>query len=505
MLLACAVTALLMISCAGEKEKAATPEVLVPQDAQIALKLDVKSVLDKAIDEDNEAVQEIVEGVKMVMSEFQEKGELGIDLEKPLVLSGVFDIEDEECDLYMAVTLSDKAKFDATLSEFVKLADEMDIQVNKSALKSGQDVYEVLYDEIGYPVYLGVDKTSAVVFVPVETEMDGKDALEELYAQAGCPAYEGFDAFVKASDDLTLWAASDVFVDELMDVFYDDPSLAELVESFMPDMDMFEGSSMLVGLNFLDGKTVLTYANYVSEELAAYSGKFMGTASDKYFNLIPENAFLVANMAIDGLDSLFDSLMENEEVSEAFSSLSFLGINEDIFEALPGTITLAVAENSEDCMEMPEFVVAIECGEKIYDLLKTFVLSRYAEREGNAYNVFDMCYVAYVDGAIVAMSPNLWAASSDGEGLAQNFNSSPYASTISSFGVLFDLESISEELMSEFLDDSSLDKETITEFCSSAVFETGKNLDGSITLNMADKDHNLLEKIVELALEEIYY
>lgn len=503
MLFTVAVTALLISSCAGEKETV-KGGILVPQDAQVAIKLDVMSVWEKAVDEDNEMIQELLGMAEAFMDGVDIKNDYGLDIEKPVILSGVLDIEDESGDVYLSVSVSDKAKLVEAIDGLVDMAAMMDVEIEKSSLATGQDLYVVDYYELEYPVYVAVDKTSAVIYLSVDTYNDGKDALEALYSQDSCPAYEGFDAFVKASDDLTLWVASDVFVDELMDVFYEDPSMAELVENFMPDMDMFEGSSTLLGLNFYDGKTVLNYASYASEELAAYSGKFMGTASDKYFHLIPENACVAANIALANIGSAFDSIMENEEIADAFDALSFLGIDEDIFDELPGTITLAIAENALNSSSIPEFTLAVECGEKIYSILENFVLRTYATKEGDAYNVLDICYVSYVDDAIVAMSPTLWAASSEGEGLARNFKNNPISSEIESNGVMIDLDSVSEDLMCEIIDDPYIDKDVITDFVSSIVFSTGKNLEGTLTLNMGDKEHNLLEKVVELALEELY-
>ena len=499
---------------------------MIPADAQFALRIDVRSILEKSLGEENRdskiVLNELKEScdylesddlAKIVKGIIDDPRMSGINLTAPAVISGKLDLEDEEVELYIALSLGDSKKF----KDFVYALYEEAKEYCGTYYEGGpsrftlSDNAEGFYfgDFLGEDLCLGVTNDFAVFYCSSEGLGEklkvGKKALRNLFEQESKCDAAGIKDFEKMSGDISLWMNGEKLTRDALRAFKYD--LDFLYKHLIAHSEWYEDSYYLMNLDFEKGKNIYEMTIGGSKELMAEFSKYSSTSSSKYFKYLPKDALAVVNfklsqeLLVDAWEGL-SSLSEFEEVLEVLESE--YGIDEKTIKGFPGIISAAVSASS--ISESPSFVVTAECDKKVYDVLVNILEEELGfEKEGSAY-VYETWtsayYITYVDGAIMFMDNKIWQRS-NGKALKESFSNNSLSSDIAKGGVLFDLSSLSKDDLDDLADDEfDMEGQDLLQIMSSLTVTYDKS-SAKFVWNMGDKDSNLLQKLVALIAENI--
>lgn len=521
-----AAVALFMVSCADKKGmSSASKDNMIPDDAVMALKIDVDQIWNKALGDEDSEVRGYLNMAKSMLSmsadEFEELGDvakdvlkdpkaLGVCMEEPMVLSLSAELEDMEnemaaMEVYLVALLDDSDAFVKVADAFMDLAnEEAELGMTKEVVNDAYTYY-VCQVEDEVTVDMGVAEESAVLRITVNTmsqKQDSQKTMLSLFADGGPDKTEGLGSFYASKGDLAAWIDIHGVMDLMIPAFEEiEPSMTAQFEELLP---MCEDASAVADLHLLDGKTEFNISVFGSEQMKANAMKYNTASSDKYFKYMPSSSVFVANLAIKDFAGLVEELTKtNEEFAEMFESLGSIGITEELLEGFPGVITFALDGKNIDQLDFPGMTLIMECEQNVWDFAKQY-LEMFGESCGfNTYCVEDMLYVSYKNGAIMACDANTYAA---GE-VYDNFSRLPLADKIAKGGFALNLAALPTDLLDEIAQeiDSYMTPEEMLEYFSSFVVTySDDHMTSTVTLNMDDKEHNLLEKVVLYVVESAF-
>lgn len=519
--LAAGAAALLFVACGGNGSKVpqADENNMIPDNAVCALKVDLMSLWEKTSGDQGSQVRQLTAMAKMflpsvieenlesevladIANEFlSDPASLGIALDKPAVMSAAFDVvsyEDEEytAQAYLTVLLNDSDAFNKVADEVLVMAREEGLSGTSKAVVNDDYTHYIYFAEDGAALDLGVGAKSAVLRLVYDPQLvDYQKTMVNLFADGGPKKTDGLKAFNDADEDMALWLDFNTTLTEVMEIVKEEER--SLYVQLQPMMDLYEGASMTATLNFEDGKTVMNVNVYGNEAMASYTDKYYAKASDKYFDKVPESSVFVANLALKDVAGMIEEMAKsNSDFEELLPLLEEVGIDEDVLEGLPGQITIALDGKGIDTKEIPGFVAVMECEPEVYELIESY-LEDYAELYDGKYIIDGLCEISYKRGALYVVESSL------AESYYYHFNSE-YADVIEKGGFAIDLEQLPMYLLDELAQeiDYYMSGTELLEYVNGLTVVMDAPLSTTITLYMADKDHNLLEKVGDRVAEE---
>lgn len=520
--LAAGAASLLFVACGGNGSKVSQADEnnMIPDNAVCAVKVDLMSLWEKTSGDPGSQVRQLTAMAKMflpsvieeniesealadIANEFlSDPATLGIALDKPAVMSAAFDVVSYEDDEYTAqacltVLLNDSEAFNKVADEVLVMAREEGLPGTSKTVVDDDYTHYIYVAEDGAALDLGVGAKSAVLRLVYDPELvDYQKTMVNLFAKGGPKKTDGLKAFNAADEDMALWLDLNTTLTEVMEIVKEEER--SLYAQLQPMMNLYEGSSVTATLNFEDGKTVMHVNVYGNEAMDSYNDKYYAQASDKYFESVPESSVFVVNLALKDVAGMLEEMAKsNPDFEELLPMLEEVGIDEDILKGLPGQITLALDGKGIDTKEIPGFVAVMECEPEVYALVESY-LEEYAELYDDVYVIDGLCAITYTDGALYAVESGLAASG------YYHFNSE-YADVIEKGGLVIDLEQLPKHLLDEFAQeiDDSMSGNDLLEYVNALTVAVDAPLSTTVTLYMADKDHNLLEKLGDLLAGEV--
>lgn len=521
---AAGVAALLMVACGGNKGSMSQPaeDSLVPDNAVIALKVDGMSLWNKVLGDPGSQVRNAVNMGKAyvpmltsdldseelssaVSSIVSDPKALGIDLDKPVFLSADFDIlsvyeEEVSGEVYLSFLLNDQDAFISVADAVWNYAKQEQLPNMSREVIADDYAYYVFGSEGGVTIDLGVGGKVGVLRIVYDenaSNVDYKKSMLSLYDNGGPARTEGYQAFCDADEDAVLWADVDGLLDKVMPVIKtEEPEAYAQLQSVLP---LYNGSSATAAIDFLDGKTVLDLDVYGSAKMKAYASRYYAMASDKYYSYLPATSAVVANIALKDLAGMIDEMASSSpELAELLPMLEEVGVTEKVLKGMPGQIALALDGYGLDAADVPGFVAVVECSQDVWALAEGY-LQMYAEQYGDAYVIEDVCKVEYTDGVIVVSEIGLAV-----RGSYADFGDARYASVIRNGGVAVDLTQFPSDVLYELSSELDMAPYQLLEYVNGLVITTDGPGSTTVTLDMGDKEHNLLEKIAELVVSQAF-
>ena len=480
---------------------------MVPGNALWAMKVNADQVWNKALGEQGSIVREAWNASKgmlaMQTAEFGEMGEvarqilndpaaLGVDLKQGIVLSvggEITDIYAEEgvAQIYLVALLENSDAFLKVADAAVAVANaEGGLSVYKDVEESGYTHY-VIMSEDGISMDLGVSAESAVLRFMYNETVDAAALAQSLtaaFVQDSAPA-ESLQAFYENKADLSMWGDLEGVMTAYMPFIEEiDPSAAAQMQSYM---HMYEGASCMIDVNFEDGKSVIGLHSYGSDEMEEYAQKYNTESSDKFFDRVPATSFAVANVAIKNFAGLVDELCKmSPQYAEVFALLEEeYDLTKEVIEGFPGIITVAFDAKDLGEADVPRFVVFAECDESVWEYVQGFL---FEELE---YYV----HFGYEDGVMYVMDAQTYA---DGRG-KDTFEDTKFAKDIENGGAVIDLTTLPKDVLDDLAweFDYYMTGDELLEYVNSVVIVNSSDFtSATVTVNMGDKQHNLLEKVV---------
>ena len=513
-----------MVACSVDKT---TPSKgnMIPDNAVVAVKVDLDQLLNKALGDENSPLRDYWNAAKSGLSgQMRGYGQIGdvareiiknpevsgIQVDEPVVISCSYDMrnieyDDPSFDLYMVALLDDRSAFVKVADAVAAYArDEEDLNVKKENL--GSYTYYEIMSEYGNSLDLGVADKAAVLRLRVNA-LDGglrmKDSFAAMFANGGPEKTEGLKEFYDAEQDVAVWVALDAALDSAMPLIEEELDYAS-VSKLQAYAQMYDDASAVLALDFKEGKTVLNCNIYGSDQLKDAVTKYNKPASDKYLKKMPASAALVANFAIKDFAGLVDMMCaESEELEEIYEeSVWEFDFDESLLGGFPGNVSVALDVKSLAYRSEPGFMVCVEADRNVWRYLETY-LDEVAEYQGDdVYSVDDEVYVVYEDGHITLVdAETMSTAPMEG---THSFADTEFGDQIEKGGAFVNLASVPGNDLVKFVRREfglRLSREQILNICSSVVLTTSDDfMSSTLTLNMKDGEHNLLENIALLAL-----
>ncbi len=477
-------------------------ENMVPDGAVAAMKIMPQQLWTKTIGQPGSQGYDLWQNVKsqssllslglgelgsMLTDAFDNPDALGLSLTEPLVLSVALDPKtasetNQSFELYVVATLSSRASFEKFMDALVPFAGKAtDRKITKEIIADTFTYYN-LYSENSQYADLAILEKSAVLRFSYSADKqsdDLKKSMSELFADGRHKGSDAMKDFYATGADVALWLDYDK------------------VMSFMPesgmDMSMFKGSSIVSDLDFSNGKTVLNVKMHGSEKIKEYAQKYNAVASDKYFKYLPASSVLVMNAAVKDLPGLLDEYAAmNPELTEYLEYFEDeFGFDQDLLAGISGQVVIAVdGRNLGNDDEIPGVIAFVECEESVWDYIEESV-SGYSQKYGrNTYLLADNLIVKYDGCALVFGNEKTISGGSS------VFADTAFSKEISTGGVLLNLEELPISLLNELIDECDIPlsgRELLKYMSSITVSSSYDHMSGTITCNMGDKKHNMLE------------
>ena len=527
---AAAAVVLGMVACGGEGDggaKLATKDNMIPGDAVMAIKVMPEQLWEKAVGDPDSKISRMVSrakfGVDMNAGSLGEFGELvsevmndpaalGVALNEPVVLSVSADlekiaVEKASLDLCMVAVLDDQKSFVSFIDTAIEFVEENGAAEVKKSKAGGYTHYE-LFAENGVYVDLGVTSGTAIFRFSYDTISKSKNlkkSMTKLFADGGPKNTGGLADFYASKSDVAVWTDVAGVVETLMPAIEMSGEFdVKMLEEYMP---MYEDASMVSTLDFYDGQTVVKIQSYGSEEMVAKAMKYNEAASGKYFKYLPASSVFVANVAIKDFPGLVDELCSmSDEYAYMFEYLSEeYGVNEELLAGMPGTITVAVDGTDIDTREYPGFMVSVECDRNVWEFAKQYLAEEAEKLDEDVYYVEDKFYVFYDEGFVNLVDSNMIVARFGG---SYSFADTKLGKEIQKGGFVFNIEALPSYLLDSVAEnvDYYMTGRDLLEYLNSVVVTASDDFMAStITLNMGDKEHNMLEKVLEFVASQVAF
>ena len=488
----------------------------VPEDANLAAKVNVESLWDKAFKDNDLSLRKIVAAAQFEINEERESDwgasdevlnflenflknpdVAGIDFSSPVVVSGVINVEENDEDAFISFLLNDSDAFLKIANSLYKqecenMSEYSSYEPDKFTLGDGAKGFTFPSERLG----LAVDENAAVIVIPDHFGENGKNAkrlLTKLFSQENTCQKPGFDKFAAASDDVSAWVDYDEFTDELKKELRREFGFgASVAMGYLPDT---QGMYSIAGLNFENGKAVLTAELSGNEEFVDMMTSYYKSASTVGFKYLPYNAAFAFNIATDN-DAFVDFWNEqkNGEFGRYIKELEAQGLNEDLIAGLPGVICGALDGNSINS-SMPQFTLFAEFDEDTYSLIKEILedyggleqVSKDVYTEGHVYVVFNSDGILVMDAETFEMT--------GGKELRSNFNDSKLASSIANGGLAVNLAALPERELRSFAREMGLrNSQELLEYASTMSMSYDEN-SFEMVVEMDDENSTLLKKL----------
>lgn len=524
---AVAAAALIVFACADEKKAQVimpTKDNMIPDNALVAVKVQPEQLFDKAMGDDdsyarqlwdefrtdllgeikdedgNEALAEIVRGA------IKDPSTLGVSLKEPLVLSVSGDLSEIMSQSYTLevclVAILDNR------DAFVKAIDTVFDYANKK--KSLDIAKETINDTYYYDVFsdkkgaldICISKEAAVFRLSVAAHNAKFGNINEtmftLFQNGGPENKDGIKAFMDSKSDVAVWANLEEYMDIFLPILKQaSPEVYAMFEESMPD---YNGAAVVADLELKDGQTVLDFSIFGSEEMKANAVKYCTTASDKFFEYVPSSSVFVGNFALKDFAGLIDGIGNmNEDLGEQLDALMMMaGIDDDFLAGLPGVITFAVSGEDADTLDVPHFFAGMECDRHVWEYLENLLRENAYHVGNNTYNIEDEFLIKYKDDAIMMYDVNCPLG---------GFEYSSYADDIENGGFVFNVAALPYDVLEEMAEEVDYYmsvNELLGYFSSLVVVPSSDFMTATVTLNMNDEEHNLLEKLIAYGIEQAY-
>ena len=522
-LTAVAAAALIMASC-GKDPQLATKGNMVPDGAVLAMKLNADQLFNKALGAENSQTRQLWNMGKsmasMSLSQFGELGNvalqilndpaaLGACIEEPVVISFYVDFEsamttnNPDVEMYLVALLENKAAFEKVVDTVIPFAEQEGMM---KTVKDASEAYThyILVDDDDVSLDLGVTNESAVFRFKAGVKDAGismKDSMVALFANKESADSEGLDAFYASEGELAMWFDMETCMNAVMPLMASvQPESAAQINELMP---MLANASFVTDLSFLEGQTVLGLQVFGSQEMKDYSKKYNAVPSGKFLKYMPASSAIVGSAAIKNLPELMDQMCGmNPEFAELFDELEVMfGVDKDFLAGISGDIAFALDGKDLGLNEIPGFMVAIECERNIWDFVQEEIVEEAHCVGSDMYNIMNVAYLAYMDGHIVLADPDTMSAVSLGG--TDSFAETALAKEIQNGGVVMNLEALPIPVLDMFAKeiDANMSGEELLDFVSSVVVASyNDNMSAKLILNMGDKQHNFLEKLINEAV-----
>ena len=524
---AVAAAALVIASCggSGNKKGAAksgdgvnmpSKENMIPDAAIMAVKVDADQLCNKALGDpgsEGRAIWDMCKAyLSMYLGDYGEVGTLvrnflkdpsyvGVSFDEPMVLSVSADTEEYSSsqmsmEIYLTTILTDSDAFVNAVDAVMDLVnEESDFSLTKEVLGDSYTYYACTLDD-GITVDLGVASKSAVLRFKASTIAKGqglKSSMLSLFANGGPEKTEALKAFYASKADAAFWADVDGAIKMAMPVLKEsEPSLVAQYKAIM-DQEI----STVSELNFNDGETVLEVKVFGSEDMKARAMKYNTASTDKYFAYIPSSSVFVANFAIKDFAGIVDEVSKmGKEYADAVEYLEEIGIDDELLAGFPGVITFALDGTGIDYRDVPGLSFYMDCDRNVWEYIEEQFGENMDPLGPGAYQISDELYVVYEDGTLcLTTGYEFW----------DSFSSTDLSSEIETGGFAFNMEALPYNLLYDLADEVGCSVGDILDVFSSAVITMSDDFTATtLTLNMGDKEHNLLEKIVLLGASSIF-
>ena len=484
---------------------------LIPDNAIIALKVMPKQLFDKMLGDPNSALalqwNELRFQLQMVAPAFSNPSKAGLNLDKPMIitLSGhIADVENEEAAIELCVIadLTDRDLFIKSFDDLIEMASD-EAEISKDYTSSSYTHYVIASDEI-HAFDLGVMSkvlVARIKYDPAGNIGDLKKSMSQLFSNRGTEHAEGIQEFYSSGSDFAAWLDFGETMDFIMPLLNKAESVdLKALDQYMP---MLETSSIVAGLDFQNGKTVFDVKLIGLDSVKEDINKYLTASSGRFLQYLPSSSVMVANIAFQNLDELVDRVCEeNEELAEMFEALQEnIGLDDEMLAGLPGEVILAIDGNGINERETPGLMAIMECDSNLWEFIEGY-LEEYATYEAeNTYMIQDAFYISYspYENALLLIEANTYMG---------GFAETAFAEEIKNGGFVFDMTQLPDDVLDSIAAGEMyyMTGRELLEYASSLVIVPSADFMGAtITLNMGDQSHNLLEKAVEIASEYMQY
>lgn len=482
---------------------------VIPKDSVAAIKINIGQLLDKSEVLEMKAVKDLaelganqadasIESQRLLKAILKDPNASGLDVNQPMV--AVFEGLNMKGLLTFAV--SDKDALNNTLETLLKELEKSGLDIELEDSEKGYTTINVEAYE-GHSYCLAAFDKSKLVFAIAEKNPDVVPYMELEYEDQAL-SDSRFQAFVNAQKDLS--------------IYYDLSILSEimpLLQAQMPELnmggylEMMEGATGLVSLDFQQGKAVIDYEMInPSDELKAYYKQFVKKPSKKLLAYVPENSYLVANMGLQNLSKCFDY------IPEATTMFNEIGLKAEWLNDLNGDFTFAISQSALTDEPLLMFAAQCEDGELINFFKKLLQqeagLIQVAEQVYAIEGVSNKMpyYAGYKEGVMFFMPGSIYEQCVDGNKLAKlnnNFSKTSLASMLNNSGMVIDLNLASVDIK-KALEDSYMSQDDrmllacLNSFESLTASYENDNLEGEVVLNFNDKKNNSLKAVIQLIM-----
>lgn len=482
---------------------------VIPKDSVAAIKINIGQLLDKSEVLEMKAVKDLaelganqadasIESQRLLKAILKDPIASGLDVNQPMV--AVFEGLNMKGLLTFAV--SDKDALNNTLETLLKELEKSGLNIELEDSEKGYTTINVEAYE-GHSYCLAAFDKSKLVFAIAEKNPDVVPYMELEYEDQAL-SDSRFQAFVNAQKDLS--------------IYYDLSILSEimpLLQAQMPELnmggylEMMEGATGLVSLDFQQGKAVLDYQMInPSDELIAYYKQFVKKPNKELLAYVPQNSYFVANMGIKNLSKGFDYL------PEATTMFDEIGLKAEWLNDINGDFTFAISQSKQT--EEPLLIFAAQCKDGNFIRFCENLLQQEVGFEEVADQVYALdgmskqtnYFVGYKDGTMFLMPGNIYEQCVDGNklvNLSKNFTKTSMSSILEENGMVIDLELIATDVKKAIKDSYIGQEERMILACLNS-FESltasyeNNSFEGEVVLNFKDKENNSLKAIIQLIM-----
>ena len=505
---AAAAAALMMVSCATEVKKPTFADEgnMIPDNAVMAMKVNAQQLFDKVAGDPDSVMYDYVQEYKENLP--VDAGSLGINLDVPVVVSCSADIQDVmrghvSFEAYAVALLNDSSALVKTIDDLAGMLKLMGYNLVKEAVDANT-YYSASFEE-GMYVDVAVSPKALVIRYTYNENLAAaslKESMFKSFENGGPQQTDGLNEFYLTKSDIAMWMDAESMLDVVMPLIKTyEPTAAAQLQSYIP---MYKGSSVVTELNFEDGKTLLCFKIFGSEQLKLYATKYNAVPTDRFLKNIPVTAVAAGNIAYKDFSGLVDELCTmSDEYAYAFEYLSEqFGVNEELLAGMPGTITFAVDGTEIDSREVPGFMLCAECESNVWEFVEQYIAPESELIEEDVYYVEEGgFFVFYDNGSINVCDSNMLQVAPFGNGFS--FADTALGEKIENGGFVFNLAALPKHVLNNIAQeiDYYMTGEELLEFVSSVTVTTAQDfMSATFTVNMNDRNHNLLEKLAELVL-----
>lgn len=388
----------------------------VSKDAPLVMKVNFGQLLEKSEVMEMKEVKNVIKEIKnsadkdtrnLVSEVLDDPNSFGIDINSP----AVFAVNDAaKAQFVLVAKVASKGDLDDHMKQIDEMSGgKMDIDYDGITTIKISKSMKVAYDSNAFVISWSANYNSAA---------DDPDKLLQQDESESLLSVDNASDFINCNDDFAM--------------FINYAGIADMDRNLKKSMSAIPGLDEMAALwtaNFDKGEVVSNMKTYASKEMMELIEKCYKDATGKFIEMAPENSFIVFQGGIGDLSAVFE-MMDPSVLKQANKEMKHeVGLTmEEILQSINGDFLFAAYEGET---EVPDFVVAMECDNKLWKLIEDKVLSQAGlNKTSDGYDLNGM-YLNYKDGGIVFNKGNIYKGS-------KNFTKSPYASYVSKCGMVLD-------------------------------------------------------------------